>query len=113
MWLSDRGLSSASAALIQAYGARLLITARDDRSAIMREVVRDRGWFPATNCTALPTNGRYGHEAHKTNAYELHQQLNGGVPDLVVAPTVDGEAVFGIWKGFHELQKLGRILRGP
>jgi threonine synthase len=111
--LSYPGLSAASAALIQSYGARLLVTSREGRWAIMREAVRDHGWFPATNFTAIPTNGAYGHEGYKTIAYELHEQLGGGAPDLVVVPTAYGEALYGIWKGFQELEKLGRRRRSP
>jgi threonine synthase len=111
--LSYPGISAGAAALIQAYGARLLVTTREGRWSIMRAAVQQYGWYPATNFTEIPTNGPYGHEGYKTIAYELDEQLGSTVPDLVVIPTAYGEGLFGVWKGYHELTTLGRVRRPP
>jgi threonine synthase len=111
--LSYAGLSEAASTLVQAYGAVLAITTREGRWVIIREGIERFGWYPATNFTDIPTNGPYGHEGYKTIAFELHEQLDGQVPDYVVVPTAYAEGLFGIWKGFHELALLGLTDRVP
>lgn len=46
------------------------------------------------------------HEAMKTYAYEIHQQL-GRVPDYMLHPVGTGGGLWGTWKGFQELSALG------
>lgn len=107
------GLPAPARALIEAYGARLVVTTREGRWAGVREGVRDRGWYPATTCTEIPTGSPYGHDGYKTIAYELHEQLGGAPPDLVAIPTSYGEGLFGVWKGFDELRRLGLSAEAP
>jgi threonine synthase len=111
--LTYPGIPETAAALIQAYGARLAVTTRAGRWKIIREGMAEHGWYPATNVTDIPTNGAYGHEGYKTIAYELHNQLGGDTPDLVAVPTAYAEGLFGIWKGFDELVRLGRARTRP
>jgi threonine synthase len=54
----------------------------------------------------------YRTEGNKTIAYELWEQLHG-VPDVVVVPCGNGGCLAGIWKGFTELQQLGKIQTLP
>ena len=51
-------------------------------------------------------------EGKKTMAYELVEQLEGGVPDVVLYPTGGGTGLVGMWKAFGEMQKLGWIDAG-
>ena len=111
--LTYAGLSEAAATVIQAYGATLAVTTREGRWAIIREGIDRFGWYPATNFTDIPTNGAFGHEGYKVIAYELHEQLGGHLPDYVVVPTAYAEGLFGIWKGFDELHRLGITDRVP
>lgn len=111
--LTYPGLSAAAATLIQAYGATLAVTTRDGRWTIIREGIQRFGWYPATNFTSIPTNGPYGHEGYKPIAYELHEQLDGRVPELVFVPTSYAEGLYGIWKGFVELRAIGLTDRVP
>jgi threonine synthase len=53
----------------------------------------------------------FGPEGYKTIAYEIYQDL--GVPAAVFVPTAYGELLFGIWKGFTELRRLGLTERLP
>jgi threonine synthase len=55
----------------------------------------------------------FRHEAMKTYAYELAESLNWQVPDVMVHPVGTGGGLFGAWKGFAELRRLGRIDRVP
>ncbi len=66
-------------------------------------------WYDATtNRAANPFQA----EAPKVIAYEVVGQL-GWVPDWVVVPVGGGATLFGIWRGFLDLQSLGRISRIP
>lgn len=111
--LTYAGLSEAASTLIQAYGATLAVTTREGRWAVIREGIERFGWFPATNFTEIPTNGPYGHEGYKVIAFEIHDELGGRVPDYVFVPTAYAEGLFGIWKGFDELRRLGVTDRVP
>jgi threonine synthase len=110
--LSYPGLPESARSLIRAFGARLVITEPDERWELMAEGIREHGWYPASNYTDIPTNGAYGHEGYKTIAYEIADTL-GTAPDVVCVPTAYGEGLFGIWKGFDELRRLGKARRGP
>jgi len=51
-------------------------------------------------------------EGKKTMAYELVEQLDGEVPDVIVYPTGGGTGLIGMWKAFDEMEALGWIPRG-
>jgi threonine synthase len=53
------------------------------------------------------------HEAMKTYAYEICERLNWKAPDVMVHPVGTGGGLYGAWKGFQELRKLGLIDRLP
>lgn len=107
------GIPAGLRVLIQAYGARLIVTTREGRWSLVREGIARHGWYPATNLTDIPTSGAYGHEGYKTIAYELYEQLGRIVPDLVAIPTAYAEGLFGVWKGFDDLVRLGRTRHTP
>lgn len=50
-------------------------------------------------------------EGDKTIAYELWKQL--GVPDVILTPSGNGTCLAGIWKGFEDLKKPGKIDKSP
>ena len=45
-------------------------------------------------------------------AYELVEQMQGEVPDVVLYPTGGGTGLVGMWKAFDEMQTLGWIAAG-
>jgi threonine synthase len=49
----------------------------------------------------------YRAEGNKTLGFELAEQLEWRLPDVVVYPTGGGEGVIGIWKAFAEMVKWG------
>lgn len=53
------------------------------------------------------------HEAMKVYAYEICEQLDWKVPDVMVHPVGTGGGLWGAWKGFNELRELGLIDRVP
>ncbi len=54
----------------------------------------------------------YRIEGKKTMAYELVDQMEGDVPDVVLYPTGGGTGLIGMWKAFGEMERLGWIAPG-
>jgi threonine synthase len=54
----------------------------------------------------------YRIEGKKTMAYELCEQLDGRLPDVIVYPTGGGTGLIGMWKAFEEMRAFG-WLAGP
>lgn len=49
----------------------------------------------------------YRIEGKKTMAYEVVEQLDGDVPDVMIYPTGGGTGLVGMWKAFAEMEQLG------
>jgi threonine synthase len=97
--------------LMQAFGARVaVLPARRDHLAWL---VRERGWYPSTNLTPMPVATPFGVEGYKTIAYEVYFQLGRRFPSRLLAPTAIGDVLYGPWKGFRELARLGAGGRPP
>jgi threonine synthase len=54
----------------------------------------------------------YRIEGKKTMAYELVEQMDGEVPDVVLYPTGGGTGLVGMWKAFEEMERLGWTPKG-
>jgi threonine synthase len=53
----------------------------------------------------------YRLEGKKTMGYEIAEQYNWKLPDVILYPTGGGTGLIGIWKAFDEMQKMGWIDR--
>ena len=53
----------------------------------------------------------YRIEGKKTMGYEVAEQMDWQLPDVIVYPTGGGTGLVGMWKAFDEMEKLGWI--GP
>jgi len=51
----------------------------------------------------------YRVEGKKTMAYELFEQLDERLPDVIVYPTGGGTGLVGMWKAFDEMQSMNWI----
>ncbi|MCK4893166.1 MAG: threonine synthase [Calditrichia bacterium] len=51
----------------------------------------------------------YRVEGKKTMGYELAEQLDWKLPDIIIYPTGGGTGLIGMWKAFDEMQNLGWI----
>ncbi|MCB9069991.1 MAG: threonine synthase [Calditrichae bacterium] len=51
----------------------------------------------------------YRLEGKKTMGYELAEQMNWQLPDVVIYPTGGGTGLIGMWKAFDEMEALGWI----
>src|SRR5207247_3978950 len=52
---------------------------------------------------------QYRIEGKKTLGYEIAEQLDWKLPDVILYPTGGGTGLIGMWKAFDEMEKLGWI----
>ena len=52
----------------------------------------------------------YRLEGKKTMGYEIAEQYDWKLPDVILYPTGGGTGLIGMWKAFHEMVELGWIL---
>lgn len=109
--LASTGAPAAVDSFLNAYGATVLSVPAEARWGLMREIVDRLGFHPLSNLTGTHTGHAFGPEGYKSIAYEIHAEL--GVPAAVFVPTGYGELLFGVWKGFTELRRLGLTDRTP
>ncbi len=62
------------------------------------------GWFDMSTLKEP-----YRVEGKKTLGYELAEQLDWELPDVVLYPTGGGTGLIGMWKAFDEMESLGWI----
>jgi len=77
---------------------------------LIEELKASFGWHHLT--TAGPVNP-YQLEAPKTIAYEIAIDLDGYIPDWIVAPAGGGGLIAALFKGFEELNQMGLINQIP
>lgn len=51
----------------------------------------------------------YRIEGKKTMGYEVAEQMNWNLPDVIIYPTGGGTGMVGMWKAFDEMEELGWI----
>lgn len=87
-------------------GAKLLLVHGliSDAAAIVSRAVRAYGWYDASTLKEP-----YRIEGKKTMGYEIAEQLQWDVPDVIVYPTGGGVGIIGIYKALRELQQMGWI----
>ena len=70
----------------------------------VQEGVQREGWFDLSTLREP-----YRVEGKKTMGYELAEQLEWALPDVIIYPTGGGTGLIGMWKAFDELEALGLI----
>ncbi|MBN2306044.1 MAG: threonine synthase [Anaerolineae bacterium] len=100
----------AKIAQLLTYGATVLLVQGnyDNAFDLAVEASERYGWY----CRNTGMNP-YTLEGKKTVAYEIAEQLNWQVPDVVVVSVGDGNIISGVHKGFRDLLALGWIDRVP
>ena len=88
------------------YGARLTLVDGliNDCGRIIAEKKTAEGWFDVSTLKEP-----YRVEGKKTMGYEIAEQLNWWLPDVIIYPTGGGTGLIGMWKAFAELEELGWI----
>lgn len=113
--LTVQGAASAIVTQMQAYGAMVVATrTKADRWKLLQTGVAEWGWYPTSPYFGPPVGSNpYGVDGYKTLAYEVCEQMDWEPPDWCVLPVAYGDALFGMWKGFSELARLGVIRKQP
>ena len=91
---------------IGSYGATVLAVPSEKRWENLRQIHEEYGFHPVSNLTATHTGHPFGPEGYKTIAYELYAQLGNRVPGAVFIPTGYAEVLYGVWKGFKEINQI-------
>jgi len=75
-----------------------------DCGKIVAERKDAEGWFDVSTLKEP-----YRVEGKKTMGYELAEQLNWELPDVILYPTGGGTGLIGMWKAFDEMEQMGWI----
>ncbi len=88
------------------YGADLVEVDGNiaDCGKLVAEGSAEQGWFQISTLKEP-----YRLEGKKTMGFEIAEQFNWELPDVVFYPTGGGTGLIGIWKAFDELEQLGWI----
>jgi len=91
---------------VEQYGAKLTLVDGliNDCGRIIAEKKSTEGWFDLSTLKEP-----YRLEGKKTMGYEIAEQLNWHLPDVIIYPTGGGTGLIGMWKAFAELEELGWI----
>jgi threonine synthase len=77
-----------------------------DAGRLVGQAVPDTGWYDVSTLKEP-----YRIEGKKTMGYEIAEQFDWSVPDVILYPTGGGVGLIGIYKALEELRTLGWI--GP
>jgi threonine synthase len=64
----------------------------------------EEGWFDVSTLKEP-----YRIEGKKTMGYELAEQFDWQMPDVIIYPTGGGTGLIGMWKAFDEMEQMGWI----
>ena len=90
----------------KAYGANVTLVDGliSDCGRIVAERGPEEGWFDVSTLKEP-----YRIEGKKTMGYEVAEQMNWELPDVIFYPTGGGVGMIGMWKAFEEMERLGWI----
>jgi threonine synthase len=91
------------------YGARLTLVDGliNDCGRIIAERKAAEGWFDVSTLKEP-----YRVEGKKTMGYEIAEQLNWKLPDVIIYPTGGGTGLIGMWNAFAEMEEMGWLGKG-
>jgi threonine synthase len=75
-----------------------------DAAEKVKKIKSKKGWFDVSTLKEP-----YRVEGKKTMGYEIVEQFDWNVPDVIIYPTGGGTGIIGMWKAFEELETLGII----
>ncbi len=88
------------------FGAELILVDGliDSCGKLAKQMAEDNGYFDMSTMKEP-----YRLEGKKTIGYEIAEQLNWQLPDVIIYPTGGGTGLIGMWKAFEELIEAGLI----
>ncbi|MBV8774529.1 MAG: threonine synthase, partial [Deltaproteobacteria bacterium] len=91
-------------ATVYGSGVHLVDGLISDAAKMMLQAGSQRAWFDMSTLKEP-----YRVEGKKTMGFELAEQLDWRLPDVIIYPTGGGTGMIGMWKAFDELEQLGWI----
>ena len=87
-----------------AYGADVWLVPGSiaDAGAVVKRACAEHGWYDASTLKEP-----YRIEGKKTMGFELAEQMEWSLPEVIVYPTGGGVGLIGMWKAFQELREIG------
>jgi threonine synthase len=76
----------------------------DNCGKLAKQLATEKGYYDVSTMKEP-----YRLEGKKTIGYEIAEQLNWQLPDVIIYPTGGGTGLIGMWKAFEEMQQLGWI----
>ena len=101
---ADAPASNRAECLLSGAQVTLVRGFLNDCAALVAQGAREHGWYELSTFKEP-----YRVEGKKTMAYELAEQMNGKLPDVILYPTGGGTGLVAMWKAFAELEALGWI----
>jgi len=92
------------------HGASIFKVKAPDYS-LMKKRILDLG--KEMDLRVVSGNGPIRVEGYKMTAFEMYEQMEGGVPDYIAVPTSACGHIRGIFKGYRELNQAGLIRKLP
>jgi threonine synthase len=91
---------------VSMYGAEVYLVdgVISDAAKQMSEMMKGKHWFDMSTMKEP-----YRLEGKKTMGYEIAEQFQWKLPDVILYPTGGGTGLIGMWKAFDEMEKLGWI----
>jgi threonine synthase len=88
------------------YGAHVTLVDGliNDCGRLIAERKASEGWFDVSTLKEP-----YRVEGKKTMGYEIAEQLNWDLPDVIIYPTGGGTGLIGMWKAFSEMEEIAWI----
>ncbi|KQC02818.1 threonine synthase [Pedobacter sp. Hv1] len=94
----------------KAFGAELILVDGliNDCANVVANIKKDNNYFDISTMKEP-----YRLEGKKTLGYEIAEQLNWELPDVILYPAGGGTGLIGIWKAFKEMQQMGWVKEIP
>ncbi|MEJ7829860.1 MAG: threonine synthase [Segetibacter sp.] len=88
------------------FGAELILLDGliDGCGKLVKQLAHDKGYYDVSTMKEP-----YRLEGKKTIGFEIAEQLNWKLPDVIIYPTGGGTGLIGMWKAFAEMQQIGWI----
>lgn len=88
------------------FGAELILVDGliSDCGKLVARIKAERGYFDVSTMKEP-----YRLEGKKTMGFEIAEQMNWQLPDVIFYPTGGGTGLIGLWKTFHEMKAAGWI----
>lgn len=112
---TTRGFPGPMLRFMHSFGAMVVAAPTGpDRWTLNRAVCAEWGYMPLSNLADPPIGSHpVAIDGYKTIAYELVEDLDGEMPDVVVIPVCYGDSLTGIYRGFCDLVDGGVADRIP